>query len=85
MYAAYFSITENNPDQCQAMCIAMGYLRGSGLVEEFHNPEMLVATAVSNAWKGGVRHPIRLANAAIVCAERTAGFGPVPDLFKMLI
>ena len=71
MYAAYFSITESTPNQCQAMCIAMGYLQGTGMLDKQHNPEMLVATAISNAWKAGVRHPIRLANAAIVCAERT--------------
>jgi hypothetical protein len=28
---------------------------------------------------------IGLANAAIVCAERTVEFGTVPDLFRMLI
>ena len=85
MYAAYFSITESNPDQCRAMCIAMGYLQGTGMANKLHNAEMLVATAISNAWKGGMRHPIGLANAAIVCAERTVEFGTVPDLFRMLI
>jgi hypothetical protein len=85
MYAAYFPITESNPDQCQAMRIAMDYLDGTGLVHRFHNPEMLVATAIANAWKGGMKHPISLANAAIVCAERTAQLNTVPDFFRMLI
>ena len=85
MYAAYFPINEHTPDQCQAMRIAMGYLHGTGLIHKFPNPEMLVATAIADAWQGGMRHPIRLANAGIVCAERTANLGTVPDVFKMLI
>jgi hypothetical protein len=83
-YAAHFPITESNPDLCQAMNIAMGYVRGTGLAERFLNPEALVAAAISNAWKLGVRHPIALANAGIVCAERTANAGYLPDLFKMI-
>ena len=85
MYAAYFPITENNPGQCQAMRIAMGYLHETGLVHKIPNPEMLVATAISDAWKGGMRHPIRLANEGIVCAERTANLGRVPSTFPRLI
>jgi hypothetical protein len=85
MYAAYFPITESNPDQCQAMRIAMAYLDGTWLSHQFPNPEMLVAAAIADAWKRGMRHPIRLANAGIVCAERTAQLGTIPDLFKMLV
>jgi hypothetical protein len=85
MYAAHFPITENNPDLCQAMTIAMGYVHATGLGDTFPNPELLVATAISNAWKGGMRHPIRLANEGIVCAERTAIQGRLPDLFEMLV
>jgi len=84
MYARHFPITESNPDQCQAMSIAMGYVRGTGLAESFLNPEALVAAAISNAWETGIRHPIALANAGIVCAERTAKLGHLPDLFKMM-
>jgi hypothetical protein len=84
-YAAYFPITESNPDLCEAMSIAMGYVHGSGLTEKFLNPEMLVAAAISNAWESGIRHPIALANAGIVCAERTAKLGHLPDFFKMLV
>jgi hypothetical protein len=67
------------------MSIAMGYLRGTGLVDEVSNAEMLVATAIFDAWKRGERHPIRLANEGIVSAERTADKGQLPDLFKMLV
>ena len=84
-YAAYFPITESNPDLCEAMSIAMGYVHGSGLTEKFLNPEMLVAAAISNAWESGIRHPIALANAGIDCAERTAKLGHLPDFFKMLV
>jgi hypothetical protein len=84
-YAAHFPITESNPDLCKAMSIAMGYVRGSGLIDKFLNPEMLVAAAISNAWESGVRHPIALANAGIVCAERTAKLGHLPDVFKILM
>jgi hypothetical protein len=84
MYAAHFPIVEGNPDLCQAMSIAMGYVRGTGLAARFLNPEALVAAAISNAWQSGMRHPIALANAGIVCAERTANAGYLPDLFKMI-
>ena len=40
-----------------------GYLRGSGLADEFVNPECLAAAAISASWARGVRHPIRLAPA----------------------
>jgi hypothetical protein len=83
-YAAHFPITESNPDLCQAMSIAMGYMHGAGLVDKFLNPEALVAAAISNAWESGLRHPIAPANAGIVCAERTAKLGDVPGVFKML-
>lgn len=85
MYAGYFPITESNAEQCQAMRIAMDYLHGTGLVRKFPNPEMLVATAIADAWKRGVRHPIRLANEGIVCAERTANLGTVPSVFARLV
>lgn len=84
MYAAHFPITENHPDLGRAMDIAMGYVYGTGLIDRFPNPEMLVATAISNAWKAGVRHPIALANAGIVCAERTARRGSC-QTFQMLV
>ena len=85
MYAAHFPITEANPDLCQAMKIAMDYLHGTGLVDKFPNPELLVATAISNAWKAGMTHPLRLANEGIVCAQRTAELGTVPTMFARLI
>ena len=83
MYARHFPITESNPDLCQAMSIAMGYVRGTGLAGKFVNPEALVATAITCAWKRGTRHPIALANAAIVCAEQTAKLGHLPNQFRM--
>jgi hypothetical protein len=84
-YATYFSITESNPALAQAMEIAMGFLQGSGLSEEFVNPENLAAAAIRDAWQSGVRHPIALANAAIVCAEQTAKLGQIPSVFARLI
>jgi hypothetical protein len=85
MYAAYFPITENNPALCDTMKIAMGYLRESRLADEFVNPECLAAAAISAAWARGVRHPIRLANEAIVCAERMSNWDQLPNLFTMLV
>jgi hypothetical protein len=80
MYARLFPITESNPDMCQAMNIAMGYIHGTGLIHSLLNPEVLVAAAIADAWNAGVRHPIALANAAIVDAEQTAKLGYLPDL-----
>ena len=85
MYAAHFPVTESNPDLCKAMAIAMGYVRGAGLADHLLNPESLVAAAISNAWELGIRHPIALANAGVICAERTVKLGHLPDLFRMLV
>ena len=61
------------------MKIAMDYLHGTGLVDKFPNPELLVATAISNAWKAGMTHPIGLANEGIVSAQRAdSGIGVGP-------
>jgi hypothetical protein len=81
MYALYFPVNENHPALCQAMDIAMNYVRGSGLAEQFQNPECLVATAIDHAWRRGVRHLLLLANEGIVVAEQTAGLGSLPSLF----
>jgi hypothetical protein len=68
-----------------AMQIAMEYVRAVGLAEKFNNPEALVATGISTAWESGVRHPIALANAGIVCAERTANLGRLPSMYVRLV
>jgi len=83
-YAAHFPVSESTPDLCRAMSIAMNYVHGTGLLGKITHPEAVVATAISNAWKSGTRHPLALANAGIVCAERTAKAGSLPDLFKMI-
>jgi hypothetical protein len=85
MYASYFAVTEHNATLCQAMHIAMGYVRGSGLAGKIKDPEDLVATTISEAWRSGVKRPIALADAAIVGAEKAAEFGTLPSLFPSLI
>jgi hypothetical protein len=84
MYAAHFPVTQD-PALCRAMQIAMEYVRAVGLAEKFNNPEALVATGISTAWESGVRHPIALANAGIVCAERTANLGRLPSMYVRLV
>ena len=58
---------------------------GAGLADHLLNPELLVAAAISNAWELGIRHPIALANAGVICAERTVKLGHLPDHFRRLV
>jgi hypothetical protein len=84
MFSAHFPITQD-PALSHAMEIAMRYVRGVGLSERFANPEALVATGISTAWESGLRHPIALANAGILCAERTANLGKLPSMYARLV
>ena len=70
MYEYNFPITERDPALDRAMDIAMGSMRQSGVANHFVNPEALAATEIMKAWKKGMRHPVALANEAIVAAER---------------
>jgi hypothetical protein len=85
MYGFYFPVNEHHPVLCQAMDIAMNYVRGTGLAEGFHNSECLVATAIDLAWRRGVRHHLVLANEGIVTARKTAEQGSLPLLYPRVI
>jgi hypothetical protein len=70
MYEYSFPITERDPALGRAMDIAMESMRLSGMVNHFVNPEALASSEILKAWNNGVRHPVALANKAIVAAER---------------
>ena len=70
MYKYSLPITERDPALLRAMDIAMGSMRQTGLDKNFANPEALASSEILKAWNNGVRHPVALANAAIVAAER---------------
>jgi hypothetical protein len=70
MYEYNFPITDRDPALLRAMDIAMGSLRQTGLDKNFVNPEALASSEILKAWHKGIRHPVALANAAIVAAER---------------
>jgi len=53
-----------------ALGIAMNYLEGTGQAELYEEVERCVATAILNAWRAGVSHPIRLGNVGIAAIER---------------
>ena len=53
-----------------ALNIALDYLYLSGQAEQFQEVQSTAATAIAVAWKGGVRHRIKLANIAIKAVER---------------
>jgi hypothetical protein len=72
MYEYLFPITERDPALDRAMGIAMGLMRQSGMADRFVNPEALASSEILKAWKKGVRHPVALANKAIVAAENLA-------------
>ena len=70
MHECYFPITERDPALVRAMDIAMASMRRSGISDHFVNPEALASSEILKAWNKGMRHPVALANAAIVAAER---------------
>jgi hypothetical protein len=72
MYEYLFPITERDPALDRAMDIAMGLMRQSGMADRFVNPEALASSEILKAWEKGVRHPVALANKAIVAAENLA-------------
>jgi hypothetical protein len=46
------------------------YLDRTGQTMNFNEVQSTAATAIAAAWKGGVRHRIKLANIAIKAVER---------------
>jgi hypothetical protein len=56
-----------------ALNIALDYLYLSGQAEQFQEVQSTAATAIAVAWKGGVRHRIKLANIAIKAVEQKTG------------
>jgi hypothetical protein len=53
-----------------ALCIAMRYLQQAGLCDDFANVERKAASVILCHWRAGVKHPIYLANKAIVAVEK---------------
>jgi hypothetical protein len=76
MYNYNFPITERDPALDRAMDIAMSAMRRSGMTYHFINPEALACSEILKAWNKGMRHPVALANQAIVAAERLAPLSP---------
>ena len=76
MYEYNFPITERDPALDRAMDIAMGAMRRSGMAHHFVNPEALASSEILKGWNTGIRHPVALANRAIVAAERLSQHWP---------
>jgi hypothetical protein len=53
-----------------ALDIAMNYLDRTGQAVMFKEVQWKAAMAILTAWKGGMRHPIKLADIAIKAVER---------------
>jgi hypothetical protein len=53
-----------------ALDIAMGYLERTGQATAYWETRATVTSAILTAWKGGVRHHIRLANIGIKAVEQ---------------
>lgn len=62
-----------------ALQIAMDYLERTGQTESFQDPQARVARAIAVARQAGVRHRIKLANAAIKAVERAREGRPLRD------
>jgi hypothetical protein len=61
-----------------ALDIAMDYLERTGQAGRFLEVQRAAAQAIGAAWKGGVRHRIKLADIAIKAVElRSCSSGPL--------
>jgi hypothetical protein len=56
-----------------ALYIAMRYLESSGFCDDYARVERKAVGVILDSWRAGVRHPIYLANKAIVAVERGEG------------
>lgn len=52
-----------------ALMIAIDYLKATGQAEDYTRFQRVAAAAVLAEWRKGVRHQIRLSNAAIVAVQ----------------
>jgi hypothetical protein len=73
-------ITDGDVVLDEALYIAMRYLEQAGFDEDYTNVERMAAKAILDSWRMGVRHPIYLANKAIVAVERGERLGSVHTL-----
>jgi hypothetical protein len=69
-YPYPWPIAEYNSVMSQALDIAMDYLELTGRAVLFSQVQEDAASAILSAWRGGVRHKIRLANCAINAIEK---------------
>jgi hypothetical protein len=53
-----------------ALDIAMNYLERTGQATAYWDTHSIATSAILTAWRGGVRHHIRLANIAIKAVEQ---------------
>ena len=52
-----------------ALVIAMDYLKATGQADDYTRIQRIAAAAVLAEWRKGVRHAVRLSNAAIVAVQ----------------
>jgi hypothetical protein len=64
-----------------ALEIALDYLEYTGQAFPFSETQRACAHVILEKWRAGVRHPIRLANYAIVAAERGTQEGNMRSLY----
>jgi hypothetical protein len=55
---------------CEALHIAMNYLRRTGRADDYRYVEAMAMNVILEAYRNGMRHRIALADKAIVCVER---------------
>lgn len=71
----------------EALDIAMNYLARTDQAVNFRVVQTAAAKAIIEAWKGGARHKIRLANCAIRAVESSAEkpTDKVPSVFPRVV
>jgi hypothetical protein len=66
-----------------ALKIVMDYLEMKDAAGDYYAVQKLAADTILNDWRRGVRHPVRMANSAIVAVEN--GIVALPSAFPRLI
>ena len=62
-------LNETDPVLDDALMIVMDYLRATGQADDYTRIQRMAAATVLTEWRKGVRHPVRLSNAAIVAVQ----------------
>ena len=78
-----WSVAGDRKELDSALKIVMDYLELKGAVDDYYAVQKRAADVILSDWRRGVRHPVRMANSAIVAVENV--IVALPSGFPRLI